>query len=111
MVIICNIYERRSNMSKFYTEIAKYYDYIFPTGNAQLNLLKEVAGEPPKTILDVACGSGGYSMALRDLGYNVTAIDLDESMVNKLKDKDDDINARVMNMLDIDNLEEEFDLI
>lgn len=98
-------------MSKFYEEISKYYDYIFPTGDAQLDLIREVAGEPPKDILDIACGSGGYSKSLSDLGYNVTAIDLDYAMVGKLKQKDADIDARVLNMLDINQLDNKYDLL
>jgi glycine/sarcosine N-methyltransferase len=98
-------------MSKFYSEIAKYYDYIFPTGKAQLELITSLAGETPKDILDVACGSGGYSMSLRQSGYKVTAIDLDEEMVDSLRSKNKDIDARVLNMLDIEALNKKFDLI
>lgn len=98
-------------MSKFYREISRYYDYIFPIGDGQLNLIKEVAGVPPKEILDIACGSGGYSKHLSDIGYNITAIDLDDTMIEKLKKKDDSIDAKVMNMLDIDKLNNSYDLI
>lgn len=98
-------------MSKFYTEIAKYYDYIFPVGNAQIDQIKELTGEPPKDILDVACGSGGYSKLLSDQGYNVTAIDLDASMVQSLQKKDNSIDVQVLNMLDIEKLNKTFDLI
>lgn len=98
-------------MSKFYSEISKYYDYIFPTGDAQLNLIKEIAGQPPKKILDIACGSGGYSKELSDIGYNITAIDLDQTMVDKLKEKDRSIDAHLMNMLDIDKLSNDYDFL
>lgn len=98
-------------MSKFYTEISKYYDDIFPTGDAQLNLIKEIVGDVPKDILDIACGSGGYSKHLRDMGYHVTAIDLDETMIKKLKEKDPTIDARLLNMLDIDQLNHRYDLL
>lgn len=98
-------------MSKFYTEISKYYDYIFPTGNPQLQMIKEIVGEAPKDILDVACGSGGYAKNLDDSGHRVTAIDLDRKMVGALKEKDSNIDARVLNMLDIENLNKTFDLI
>lgn len=98
-------------MSKFYTEISKYYDYIFPIGNAQLQLIKKIVGEAQKDILDVACGSGGYSKALNDSGYRVTAIDLDQEMVQALKEKDSTIDARVLNMLNIEDLNKTFDLI
>lgn len=98
-------------MSKFYTEISKYYDYIFPVGKAKITLIKELVQKPPKDILDVACGSGGYSIELKKLGYDVTAIDLDESMISQLKKKYKDIDAKVLNMLDVDKLNKKFDLI
>jgi len=98
-------------MSKFYTEIAKYYDFIFPTGVAQLNLIRELAGQPPKDVLDAACGSGGYSRSLAGDGYTVTAIDLDETMIEKLKDNAPSVEAHVLNILDIEKLRKQFDLI
>ncbi|OEF96541.1 class I SAM-dependent methyltransferase [Desulfuribacillus alkaliarsenatis] len=98
-------------MSKFYSEIAKYYDYIFPTGKAQIELIKEEVGSQPKDILDVACGSGGYSEQLDQTGYNVTAIDLDEQMVKSLKAKNPNIDTYVLNMLEIEQLNKTFDLI
>lgn len=89
----------------FYEQISKYYDYIFPTGKQQIDFLKTAAGIPPKKILDVACGSGGYSVALAKAGYSVTAVDLDEKMVEMTLVKKHReglaINAMVCNMLDI----------
>lgn len=71
----------------FYEQISKYYDYIFPTGKEQLNFLKEVAGNPPKTILDIACGTGGYSLEFCKQGYTVTSSDLDIKMLEMLEVK------------------------
>lgn len=98
-------------MTNFYTTIAKYYDDIFLIGEAQLKLIQECAKEPPKIILDVACGSGGYAKHLSDMGYNVTAIDLDALMIQSLKEKDRKIDSRVLNMLDIHELPGTFDVI
>lgn len=78
---------------EFYQQISKYYDYIFPTGEDQVKFLKEVAGNPPKRILDIACGTGGYSLALAEQGYSVTAVDLDAGMLEQLGKKIDNSNG------------------
>lgn len=98
-------------MSTFYTSIAKYYDYIFPTGKAQIDFIQEVIGQGPKNILDVACGSGGYAKHFSDLGHQVVAIDLDEQMIKGLKTKVPELESHVMNMHDIDSLNQHFDVI
>lgn len=71
----------------FYESIAKYYDFIFPAGRAQLDFLAASAGSPPKSVLDIACGTGNYSVELGKLGYSVTAVDLDGQMIESLKAK------------------------
>lgn len=89
----------------FYEEISKYYDYIFPVGKEQINFVTKVAGEGPKSVLDIACGTGGYALELAKQGYAVTAVDLDSKMVEELKDKtlksDLDIEALQGSMLEL----------
>lgn len=89
----------------FYEAISKYYDFIFPTGKDQVNFIMEVAGKPPKTLLDVACGTGGYSIELAQKGYAVTAVDLDSKMVDSLRNKtiSSNLNINVLqgNMLEL----------
>jgi glycine/sarcosine N-methyltransferase len=65
----------------FYEQISKYYDYIFPVGDEQLEFLKSLFYKTPEKVLDIACGSGGYSVELAKSGHNVTAVDLDDKMV------------------------------
>lgn len=90
---------------KLYEEISKYYDYIFPTGKAQVNFLSKLIGDTPKDILDIACGTGGYSLELAKQGNKVTAIDLDDNMVEELKTKalesNLNINGLTGNMLEL----------
>ena len=100
----------------FYQKISKYYDYIFPTGKEQIDFLREIAGEPPKSILDIACGTGGYSLELDRQGYNVTAADLDKEMIRRLetKAKENNQSVRFMqgNMLELQNkISDSFDLV
>lgn len=71
----------------FYEEIALYYDIIFPVGKEQLKFLIDVSGEPPKGILDIACGTGGYSVELAKRGYNLTSVDLDYKMTEEAAKK------------------------
>ncbi len=72
---------------EFYQQISKYYDLIFPAGDEQVKFLKEVAGNPPKAVLDVACGTGEYSVGLAEQGYQVTAVDRDAKMLEGLQEK------------------------
>lgn len=71
-----------------YTNLAGYFDAIFPVGEGQMRLIREalqfVNG---RKILDAACGSGGYSLALSQEGYSVTGIDLDPGMIAYARDK------------------------
>ena len=71
----------------FYEEISKYYDRIFPAGKEQLEWIQKTAGLPPERLLDVACGSGTYAVELAGRGYDVTAVDLDDEMVRKTREK------------------------
>ena len=80
-------------MQTSYTTIAKFYDYIFPMNPNKIEFIRSFVGLPPKKILDVACGSGGDAIALSRMGYEVTAIDLDPIMIERLKLKDVSIDA------------------
>ena len=69
----------------FYEEISKYYDSIFPVGVDQLEFLKNSSGIIPKKVLDIACGTGGYSVELAKMGYSITAVDIDAKMVEETR--------------------------
>ena len=71
----------------FYTDISKYYDKIFPISKVTVDFLKDSLGNPPKNVLDVACGTGEYALELEKQGYNLKAIDLDSKMIEKLREK------------------------
>ena len=80
----------------FYEEIAPYYDYIFPAGEEQLRLISDIAGEPPKRILDIACGTGAYSVRLAREGHVVWGMDADAEMIRLagLKAAQEDVPVR-----------------
>lgn len=69
----------------FYNEFAKYYDKIFPLKEMTVSFLDQRFKKGK--ILDVACATGNYSIALAKRGYKMTGFDLDELMISEAKDK------------------------
>ncbi len=99
----------------FYDELSKYYDIVFPKGDAQLQFIKErIKG---KNVLDLAAGTGNYTIDLGKLGYHVVATDLDKEMIRHIKNKSreeklDNIKAYSLDMRHINTIEDNnFDLI
>lgn len=88
---------------KFYQSIAEHYEQIFPLNKAQITFVKEsFHGAKKSRLLDIGCGTGSLSIALSKLFETVTAIDLDESMIEKaLQKKHKGIDFSILNMLDI----------
>ncbi|WBW98539.1 class I SAM-dependent methyltransferase [Oceanirhabdus sp. W0125-5] len=96
---------------KFYDILSKYYDTIFPFSKIKKEFLMEEFSNQER-ILDVACGSGTYSLELDEEGKKVTAIDLDEKMVELLRKKkipSSKVSEMVMDMTKIKELNQEFD--
>jgi len=98
----------------FYEEFSKYYDIVFPLGEAQLRFINKRAKDKKK-ILDLAAGTGNYSIALAKEGYEVTAVDLDSEMVKNIEEKANKeevkVTAIAMDMKEIDKIGSKFDLI
>ncbi|WP_366922741.1 class I SAM-dependent methyltransferase [Metallumcola ferriviriculae] len=72
---------------EFYDQLSVYYDYIFPAADQTVKFLADNFGEPPQRLLDVACGSGNYTLAMARQGNNVTGVDLSERMVDLAREK------------------------
>lgn len=71
---------------KFYRELSNVYDIVFPRDDTTLKYLcKNLKGN--SKILDLACGTGTYSIALAQKGHRVDGIDLGEEMITKAKGK------------------------
>ncbi|WP_353892268.1 class I SAM-dependent methyltransferase [Proteinivorax hydrogeniformans] len=90
---------------KFYQEIAKYYDDIFPVKDLTLQF---VESRTPKggNILDVGCATGGYAVALAKSGYTVKGIDLSDEMIVKAKQKGKGLENLHFSKEDIFNADE-----
>ncbi|MEH7391299.1 class I SAM-dependent methyltransferase [Bacillus sp. JJ1474] len=70
----------------FYKVLSQYYDDLFPSNPAQLEFIKAAANKKIK-LLDIAAGAGNQAIELAKAGYHVTAVDLDEKMVEKVEQK------------------------
>lgn len=74
-------------------------------------LIGDVKG---KRILNLGCGAGGHDRKLIEMGAEyVLGIDLSQNMINEaIKDNTSDkIEYKVLSMLDIDSLDQKFDLV
>jgi glycine/sarcosine N-methyltransferase len=99
----------------FYRSISAYYDRIFPVDPTAISFLDSRA-KPGSRILDIACGTGGYSLALAERGHRLTGVDLDRAMIRAARSKAGDLDGapdfRVMDMLSMTAaLDPGFDLI
>ena len=72
----------------FYEAMERYYDDIFPLQQGNLDFLAKTLGSSQnKHILDLACGTGTYTVALASRGFQVTGIDLDDTMIRLAEQK------------------------
>ncbi|HEX2947620.1 MAG TPA: methyltransferase domain-containing protein [Clostridia bacterium] len=100
----------------FYERIAPYYDEIFPVGEEQLGFIRQTAGKPPKRLLDVACGSGTYTVRLAREGYEMWACDIDHKMTELAESRATEhgyrVNVFISDMLELNrNVSSVFDCV
>ena len=72
-----------------YDRLTNDVDYESWVDFAQAILKKE--GLEPRTVADLACGTGSATRILAQRGYRVTAVDLSESMLTEAMDKCSDL--------------------
>ena len=68
-------------------------------------------GKSGVTLLDIGCGDGRDSLFFADQGIHVTAIDFSEKAIERVLLKNPNIEARVINILDMDFPDESFDAV
>lgn len=79
----------------FYNQLSKYYDIIFLKDEDTVNFLCS-GMEKNSKVLDLACGSGTYAIALAEKGFNVTGVDLDLEMINLASKKQNNAKIRFL---------------
>ncbi len=94
-----------------YDQWAHLYDKLFPYREQTYTFL---ANHLPKgRVVDLACGTGTYALRFAEDGYDVTACDLSESLVDLAKEKalkmSDDIDLSVCDMRTFKPEQDRFD--
>ena len=77
------------NLAASYDRLTNDVDYESWVDFAQAILKKE--GLQPRTVADLACGTGSATRILARRGYRVTAVDLSEEMLTEAMDKCSDL--------------------
>jgi SAM-dependent methyltransferase len=91
-------------MMDAYTGFALCYDALMSEVDYEAwteRLLKEAVrhGPQPRTIADLACGTGGIANALAGRGYEVVGIDLSQPMLSIAQDKAHEAHLKVRYLL------------
>ncbi|MDP2425635.1 MAG: class I SAM-dependent methyltransferase [bacterium] len=88
-----------------YQHLSSHYDIVFPLQEKTLAFLESHL--PMGRILDLACGTGTYALALASKGYLMEASDLSEDMIayaiKKSRQSKHDITFHVQDMRDLDS--------
>jgi ubiquinone/menaquinone biosynthesis C-methylase UbiE len=72
----------------FYETLARHYDEVFPKASATVTFLdKTFKVAQAEKILDLACGTGTYTLELARLGYQCWGTDLEPGMIEQAKAK------------------------
>lgn len=83
-----------SIFADFYDELM--YDVDYKKRAAYLMRLFKKYGKAPKLLLDVACGTGGFSNEFAKLGVEVIGTDISEEMLNVARENSADMGQDVL---------------
>src|SRR5437588_641891 len=71
-----------------YDGIADWYDTEFqpaPLESETWEVLVRLLGKGSGSLIDVGCGTGSYTAALAELGWDVTGVDISEDMLRRAR--------------------------
>lgn len=66
---------------------ADLYDFVSPPDSAMERFYVEAVGGHGRKVLDLACGSGRFTIPLAKSGAQVTGVDLSETMLEKARER------------------------
>ena len=94
----------------FYEEFYRHYDAVFPVKKEKLQFLKDSFEELPAgaALLDIGCGTGGYTIEMGKLGYHTVGIDLESAMLQQAAEKASHVRTysefKLLDMKDLSSL-------
>jgi len=78
-------------MSVFGETYSKYYNLLYKDKNYKeefdyINgIINKYSNRDSKTVLDIGCGTGKHLKFFKDIGYDITGVDLSENMIKEAK--------------------------
>ncbi len=76
-------------------ELSKHYDAMNGSMGKDIDFYVRLAKKKKGTVLDLACGSGRFSLPIAKLGLNVSGLDLSKTMLSLAKEKADNENLKI----------------
>jgi ubiquinone/menaquinone biosynthesis C-methylase UbiE len=102
-------------MKEIYDNIGKIYDSTRKADKKILNgLVTRLLGDKHMKdlrVLDVGCGSGNYTIALKELGFNIEGLDISDTMLAHAKNKNGTITWHKGDATKLQFKDGEFDCI
>ena len=84
----------KAGAAAHYSKMAYYYDEIYANivdYEKQTRFLEKIIrkhmGKRPRTVLDIACGTGNYTFVFAKHGYKATGVDVSEEMLRVARTK------------------------
>jgi SAM-dependent methyltransferase len=77
-----------------YDGLADWYDEEFlptPLEGDAWHVVRPLLGKGAGDLLDLGCGTGGLSIAMAELGWTVTGVDLSEDMLRRARERGVDV--------------------
>jgi SAM-dependent methyltransferase len=83
----------KDNMEKYINP--EYYDLQYQNYLKDLPFLLDWAEKQNGEIVDLACGTGRLTIPLAEQGYKIIGVDINEGMLNRAKEKTNNLNLPI----------------
>ena len=83
----------------------------FEINNYPLRYANLIVKNPNQNILEAGCGAGRLLRFFHNKGYKITGIEFFEDIIEKLKKKDNSLNVKVENILNLNFKDDFFDCV